>query len=194
MCPSIYTTAQITDCPRGVCTGDIGEPPFGVQASGPSSQSLRSSEVPTFYSILYWAPVSTGTEKQGRSEADGMPGTHQTCLPKAKPLTWVDLLCDACRALLCRWFPARPAPSFMCMGVDGVCTVEMLPWRWASVFSSTGKFFLFPQTQVREEERQWGGGRGVGTLHPVKLGFNQLPPFGCLVSLGQSLKVCFLIS
>ena len=50
-----------------------------------------------------------------------------------------------------------------------------------------------PNTK-EEEERQWGGGRGVWTLPPVKLALNRLPPFGCHVSLGQSLKVCFLIS
>lgn len=52
MWASIYTTPQITYYPRGVCTGGTGEPPFGVWASGPSSQSLRSGEGTLHFIVL----------------------------------------------------------------------------------------------------------------------------------------------
>ena len=118
-----------------------------------------------------------------------MPGSHQTC--KAPDMGGAALRClpsDSPPTLLrpsCAWAVSQRGWCVHCGDAAQAMSLSLFQYR---------KGLSVPPNTKEEEETQWGGGRGVWTLPPVKLALNWLPPFGCHVSLGQPLKVCFLVS
>ena len=100
----------------------------------------------------------------------------------------MELLRDACQALLGRLIP-RP-PTLLCPSAPGGWAVSLCRWcvccGRAALAMTLGLFqyrkalSVLAETQVRKEERQWGGVRSTGTLQPAELGLDRLLPLAAV--------------
>lgn len=156
-----------------------------------------------FYFTLHWAWVSPGTEKHllGRSKAEGMPSTCQACLHKAKSL--IDK-----QALQCSpgsvWnfcstvntIPGCPPCSVLCVALShfGLAEGAVQHWQGGLALSHCRKAHLLLAEHKWAQKRSSRWSEKCEDFAACRTGFGSAFTFGCCVSLGQSLNVCFLIS